>query len=250
MAYLDATVPADSEAVTLGAGRIRTLEADLNNLIEQVWEDTGTFLPGWIAAGAASGGASLFAPGAIQSADVGELATANYAPGSVTNTILATASVSPTNLTSDFIAPAGTVNTASCVAPLVTADSAGQALIAAGALTAAMMGFSFPQIYVGTYTGSNSSSAAITGLPFSPKIVILTGGNYSSNSNDDGNHGIGIALIAEQVSDQSPIHDSWINTAIGTQAGVEWVTNGFTVVPVNFDFNIANRVHTYIAITF
>ena len=255
MAYLDATVPADSEAVTLGAGRIRTLEADLNNLIEQVWEDNGTFLPGWIAAGAASGGASLFAPGAIQSADIGiqQVQTPNIAPQAITTGLIAAGAITTGLLdaTGALRVPTNSVTTGAIMPGAFSADSAGRAIVANGFVTAAMMGFPVAQIVVGSYVGSATVSAEVNTLAFEPDILILI---------NQADHGIGIALLAEASDNLSPIHASWVNSALAAPFinAIEWIpvtgsggNGGFFVVPSGFQFNNAGSPNnTYIAIAF
>ena len=48
MAYLDETVPAETDAVKRGASRIRDLKIALNTLIAKIFADTGEFLSKWI----------------------------------------------------------------------------------------------------------------------------------------------------------------------------------------------------------
>lgn len=253
MSYLDASVPADSEAVTLGASRIRALESALNALIEQIFEDAGTFLPGWIQSGGAAGGASLFTPGAIQTADLADalVTTSKLAAGAVTNSILASESVDPSKLSSGFVAPTESVATASCQPGFLSADTAGRALMANGFILSAMMGFSFPEVVVGNYSGSNTESAEVNTLAFEPKILVIV------NSID---HGIGIAFLSEAVGGFSSIHASWVNTPISgspNAGAVQWIAptddesnGGFIIVPTNFAFNQSGAVHTYFAMSF
>lgn len=249
MAYLDELVPADTEAVNLGASRIRALKVDLDALIEQIFEDAGTFLPGWITDGGATGGASMFAAGAIQSADIGagQVLAANIGAGAVTAPKLAVQSVAVTNFVNGIIMPTASVDTDSIAPGALSADAEGRALVAAGFITTAMMGFSVIQAAVGTYAGSNSSSAEVNTLAFEPDVVVLSGG---------ANHGIGFAFRAEAVSGVSPIHVSWVNTTLTSPwiNGVQWIAptggssnGGFIVVPTGVSLNESGSTHSYIA---
>lgn len=245
MSYLDETVPADSEAVTLGASRIRQLKVDLDLLIEQIFEDAGTFLPGWIKANGAAGGASLFTAGAIQSADIapGAVGTPQLAEESITGPILAPGVVDPSKLSDGFVAPADSVATSSCQSGFLSANPAGQALMANGFILPAMMGFPFAQVAIGSYVGSNSVSAVVNTLAFEPKIIILVSST---------NHGIGVAFLSEAVSGISPAHASWVNSAIASPyiSTIQWQSNGFIVIPTNFEFNQSGTTVTYFALAF
>jgi hypothetical protein len=250
MAYLDESVPADTEAVNLGAGRIRALKVDLDALIEQIFEDTATFLPGWITAGGATGGTSMFALGAIQSADIGagQVGTSNLADTAVTLAKLAAQSVDVTKLVSGIVMPTASVSTNSMQPGALSATTQGRAIVGAGFITPAMMGFAIIQSAIGNYAGSNSASAEVNTLAFEPDVVILTGSL---------NFGIGVAFRSEAVSGTSPIHISWSNTAFASPwiNGVQWIAptgggsnGGFIVVPSGVVLNESGANHTYVAL--
>jgi hypothetical protein len=84
MGYLNDSVPADSEAVKLGASRIRALQTQLNAVISQIFSDAGTFLPKWITT-------SMIQDGAVTSTQIADasVTTSKLASRSVTNDKLA-----------------------------------------------------------------------------------------------------------------------------------------------------------------
>lgn len=241
MAYLDETIPQDNEAVTLGASRIRELKVNLDALIEQMFNDDGTFSTGWIKAAGAEGATSMFTPGAIQTADVGVLGTANLAALSVTLAKLALQSVDATKFVNGIVMPTASVNTAALQAGVLSADTAGRSKMADGFITLLKLGFTPVQAAVGSFSGSNSASASISSLAFDPNILIL-----ATNTLD----GFGISFLAEATSSISDIHVSWSNIGIVSPntAAIHWQAGGFIVVPTNAHFNQAGKTTYYLAL--
>lgn len=239
--YLDETTPADSEAVTLGASRIRQLKVELDSLIEQIWENTGTFLPGWIKANGATGGVSLFTPAAIQTADIapGAITTPLLAPGSVTNTILAPGAVTTASLAAGFTLPAAIVTTAA-----IAAQAVGTGQMALASVTAAILATGLVKgAAVGAYAGTTGASTSVNTLGFNPTVLIILDQQY---------HGIGMAFQSEVAGGVSQIHDSWdaSTTLISAaqQNTVQWQTGGFVIVDGADHFNFNGHTYTYLAL--
>lgn len=241
MPYLDETIPPDNEAVTLGASRIRELKVNLDAIIEQIFEDAGTFVPGWITAAGATGATSMFAPGAVKAADVGVLGTPNLGPGIVTLANMAVQSVDATKLVNGIVMPVASVNTAALQAGALSADTAGRSKMADGFVTLAKLGLTPVQAAVGSFTGSNSVSASISSLAFNPNVLIL-----ATNTLD----GFGISFLAEATSSISDIHVSWSNVGIisPNAAAIHWQNGGFIVVPTNAHFNQSGKTTYYLAL--
>lgn len=244
MSYLDETVPADSEAVTLGASRIRELKVNLDALIEQIFEDAGTFLPGWIMATGAAGGTSMFAAKAIQTADIndGAIGTAQLGALQVTLAKLAAQSVDVTKLVNGIVMPANSVNTASLIDGILSADTAGRAKMADGFVTPGKLSFTPIQAAVGSFAGSNSPNAInISSLAFNPNVLIFATAGFD---------GFGISFLSEAASSVSPIHVSWGFTATVSPniSAITWQAGGFVFGPGSVHFNQSGHTTYYLAL--
>lgn len=252
--YLDATVPADGEAATLGALRIRTLQAQLNTLIAQIWNSSGAFLPNWIT-GAGSVVlnpllTNLIAPGAIGTADIAPQAIteALLAPGALGNDAagyskMANYFIQSYHLSSGLQLPAQSVGGNALGASAVQlAIAGGVNPIGVACITAQMLAGKVPQAVVGSFAGSSTSSAVVNSLPFAPTVLILFPGT--------GLQGFGISLLSEASGGASNVHASWVSGTIVSPdtAAVQWSSNGFTVLPYGFYFNSAGQTHTYVAL--
>jgi len=235
MSYLTETVPADSEAVTLGASRIRELKVDLDALIEQIWEDAGLFTPGWIKAGGAAGGASLFTAGAIQTADIAPfgITTGLLAPQAVTPAQIQLLSITAGLLASGIVMPANSVATNS-----IQNNAVG---LAQSNISSLVAGFA----KVGTYNGTAASVDTITvsGLSFAPTVLIVVDSTHT---------GIGIAFNSEASGGISSIHESWDSPVTGLISpflnDVQWNADGFTILHGNTFFSTNLRAYTYLAL--
>ena len=254
MSYLDNTVPADTDAVQLGASRIRDLKTALNSLISQVFTDAGAFLSNWVLGPMIASDPTVDAnraigPNHIQNLAVSTRTLANgvLSADSTGRAKMANGFIEAFHLASDFALPASSVTQTMLVDGILTADAPGRAKMANGFVTAALMAAGVASKYaVGTYTGSNSASANLTTLGFIPDVVIFTPGATR--------HGFGITFNVEATSGVSPIHDSYTGpgTTIsgGEATGVQWQTGGFVVLATNFTFNSSGNTHAYIAFKF
>jgi hypothetical protein len=245
MSYLQETLPADTEAVTLGASRIRELKVELDTLIEQIFEDAGTFTPGWIKQNGAAGSTSMFTAGAIQSADIANnaIGTPQLNALSVTNAILAVGSVAGAEAgASSSLASGFTLPTASVGASQIVGASVGAAQITPASLTGALMAAGLIKgAAIGSYAGSNSASASVNSLGFNPNVVVFAAAGFD---------GFGVSFLAEQASGISPVHVSWSSTAIASPniSAVQWQAGGFIFVPTNAHFNQAGHTTYYFAL--
>ena len=244
--YLDETTPADSEAITLGASRIRELKQELDAVIDQIFATTGLFNAHWITAPGANvtGGVSMFAPGAIQTVDIAPLAittalldTNAVGPSQINPTAITTALLAAASAISQLTVPTASVNTAAI------ADAAvGTSQIAAKAVTAGLLAAGSARIAFGQYSGSNSAAAVVSTLTFAPSVIVIT---------DTTLHGLAIAFLAEVSAGYAPLHDSWdAATTIGSPylTAVQFGSGGFTIVPSSFQFNRAGHTYTYLAL--
>ena len=244
--YLDEASPADSDPITLGAGAIRTFKQEMDALIDQVWATTGLFNAGWITAPGANitGSGSMFAPGAIQTADIAPLAittgllnTNAVGPGQINPTAITTALLAAASAISQLTVPTASVNTAA-----IAGAAVGTSQIAAQAVTAGLLAAGSARIAFGQYSGSNSAAAVVSTLTFAPSVIVIT---------DTTLHGLAIAFLAEVSAGYAPLHDSWdAATTIASPylAAVQFGSNGFTIVPFSFQFNRAGHTYTYIAL--
>jgi hypothetical protein len=252
--YLDESSPADSDPITLGAGAIRTFKQEMDLLIDQVWATTGLFNAGWITAPGANitGGGSMFAPGAIQTADIAPTAVTTallganaVGPGQINPTAITTALLAAASAATQLTVPTASVNTAA-----IQNGAVGTSQIAPTSITSSLLAAGLIKgAAIGQYAGSNSSAAAVTTLSFQPTFVLLLTGQSR--------HGFGVSFSVELVGGiSSPIHASWDDStsaitglyAGGSGGGIEWTSNGFTVVGFNFPLNQAGQTHTYVAL--
>jgi hypothetical protein len=244
--YLNEASPADSDPITLGAGAIRTFKQEMDALIDQVWATTGLFNAGWITAPGANitGSGSMFAPGAIQTADIAPLAittalldTNAVGPSQINPTAITTALLAAASAISQLTVPTASVDTAA-IAPAAV----GTSQIAAQAVTPALLAQGIAQIAFGQFSGSNTGSAVVSTLNFAPSVVVITDATL---------HGLAIAFLAEVSDGSAPLHDSWdaATTISGSYlTAVQFGSNGFTITPSNFQFNRLNHTYTYIAL--
>ena len=246
--YLDETTPADSEAITLGASRIRELKQELDAVIDQIFDTTGLFKAGWITAPGANvtGGGSMFAPKAIQTVDIAlnaittDLLDANaVGPGQLNPTAITTALLAAASAISQLTVPTASVNTAAIVGAAVGTNQ-----IAPNAITAGLLASGFAKIAIGQYNGTSSGSTSIT-LAFAPTIVVIVDVSY---------HGIGMAFAIEAASPgaNTQIHNSWYDDStlitIAHQNYIQFGTGGFTVVTGATHFNYNGHAYTYLAL--
>lgn len=257
MSYLNptfTTVPTDQEAAALGASRIRALATAVDTVVSQIFNSSGAFMPSWIT----GAGTILGNPTAIDMFSSGAVGTADIAVAAITEQLLAPGALGadaygraamangfllPTHLASGFEMPTNTVpGLAIQPSGVQIALQNGVNVVGIGVLTAAMMVSSIAQAVIGQYAGSASASAIISGLSFTPNVVILFPGT--------GLQGFGISLLQEVSGSASNIHASWVSGSIVSPdtAAVQWSSNGFTVVPSGFYFNAAGQTHTYIAL--
>ena len=245
--YLDEASPADSDPITLGAGAIRTFKQEMDALIDQVWATTGLFNAGWITAPGANitGSGSMFAPGAIQTADIAPLAintgllnTNAVGPGQLNPTVITTAFLAAASSIAQLTVPAASVNTAA-----IQGQAVGTNQIAGQAVTAAQLASGFAKIAIGFYDGTSSGSTVVT-LTFAPTMVVIV---------DQAYHGIGMAFASEALTPgaNTQIHDSWDadSTEIlnAHQNYIQFGTGGFTVVTAATHFNYFGHTYTYLA---
>jgi hypothetical protein len=247
--YLDEASPADSDPITLGAGAIRTFKQEMDLLIDQVWATTGLFNAGWITAPGANitGGGSMFAPGAIQTADIAPTAVTTallganaVGPGQINPTAITTALLAAASAATQLTVPTASVNTAA-----IQNGAVGTSQIAAQAVTAALLATGFARIAIGQYPGTASGSTVISGLGFNPTVVIIVDAAY---------HGVGLAFAYEAGSPGASvqIHDSWdADSTLITNAHqnfIQFGTGQFTVVTPATHFNYNLHTYTYLAL--
>ena len=247
--YLDESSPADSEAITLGASRIREMKQELDAVIDQIFATTGLFNAGWITAPGANitGGGSMFAPGAIQTADIAgnavttALLGANaVGPGQINPTAITTALLAAASAAAQLTVPTASVNTAA-----IQNQAVGTSQIAPAAITSALLASGLIKgVTVGTYAGVASGSISVSSLPFAPKVLFIVDTSHS---------GIGMAFLSEVSGGASPIHESWNpdTTSAGFPVNtVQWASNGFTIVTPATHFAYNLHTYTFLALTF
>ena len=247
--YLDEASPADSDPITLGAGAIRTFKQEMDALIDQVWATTGLFNAGWITAPGANitGSGSMFAPGAIQTADIAPLAittalldTNAVGPSQINPTAITTALLAAASEISQLTVPTASVNTAA-----IAGAAVGTSQIAPNAITAALLASGLVKgIAVGTYPGAATGSPTVSDLPFAPKVLFFVDTTHS---------GIGMAFFSEVSGGASPIHEGWNpdTTTAGVPVNtVQWTSDGFTNVTPATHFAFNGHTYTFLAIAF
>lgn len=247
--YLDEASPADSDPITLGAGAIRTFKQEMDALIDQVWATTGLFNAGWITAPGANitGGGSMFAAGAIQTADIAPLAITT---GLLNTNAVGPGQINPTAITTELLAAASaiaqiTVPTASVNTAAIAGTAIGTNQIAPHAITAALLASGLVTgIAVGTYGGAATGSPTVSSLPFAPKVLFFVDTTHS---------GIGMAFFSEVSGGASPIHEGWNpdTTTAGVPVNtVQWTSDGFTIVTPATHFAFNGHTYTFLALTF
>ena len=247
--YLDEASPADSDPITLGAGAIRTFKQEMDALIDQVWATTGLFNAGWITAPGANitGSGSMYAPGAIQTADIAPLAittalldTNAVGPSQINPTAITTALLAAASAISQLTVPTASVNTAA-----IAGAAVGTNQIAPNAITAALLASGLVKgIAVGTYAGAATGSPTVSSLPFAPKVLFFVDTTHS---------GIGMAFFSEVSGGASPIHEGWNpdTTTAGVPVNtVQWTSDGFTIVTPATHFAFNGHTYTFLAIAF
>ncbi len=244
MSLFNDTLPSDDESVKLGASRIRETKTTLNTLLSQIFTDALAFLPNWITGPMIAGDPAVDANRAITSDNLKNgsvilrtmpdgvftadlTGRAKFASGFVTGALLDPA----------LVLPVGIITTTNIADGAVTTTQLG-----ALAATIAKVGAGVAKIAVGSFAGSNSVSASISGLAFAPDFVLLTSGTASNT--------VGIAFRSEISGGSSPIHT--LNSIEGLNSpdstAMQWTSDGFVVVPVNYNFNRGSRTHTYLAL--
>ena len=244
MALFNASVPADTEAVSLGAFRIRSLLATLNTLLGKVFSAVdGTFQAQWIDGTQIQSDSTT--PGSDDNRAVG---TDHIKSNAVTgpkiaaltsgdlSRIIPLQGIVGTMLSNSIVYPAGTVGTAALAPGAVQGSAILDGGVGIGKLATGVVLSS-----IGSYAGSNSASAVVTGLPFTPTAVILF---------QSGAHGFGFSTAA----DGGNIHESWMYSGISnsedaaTGGGVTFTTNGFTVNAAGFFLNKSGETTYYVAL--
>lgn len=246
MAIFNDTVPANTEAVKLGAGRIREMKTSLNTMLGQIFDDALAFLPGWVTSALIQNHASDNAQRAI-------------GPNHIQNNAVILRTLPDDVFTADADGRAkfadGFVNGALLDPALqlpdgiVDEDALALLAVATGniqnlAVTLAKVGAGVAKIAIGTYAGSDSAVATISGLAFAPDFIIVVSGNT--------HHSFAIAFRQESVANVGPLHtigtglDDSINSPYTT--AVTWTSDGFVINPDNFPYNNNGRTHSYVAV--
>lgn len=99
MSYFDATIPANSEAVKLGAQRIRDLKTSLNTLIASLWNDAGVFLSNVIPAASLVNSSVTSAQMAANSVVTAAITDANVTTAKILDANVTTAKILDANVT-------------------------------------------------------------------------------------------------------------------------------------------------------
>lgn len=245
MAIFNSSVPSNDEAVKLGASRIREVKTSLNSMLSQIFDDSFVFIPKFVTGSLIQNDASDNSLRAIDSNHIKTSAIilpklldgvftadapgrAKFAAGFVNSALLDPAITFPT----------GSVNEAALAALSVSTGK-----IQDGAVTLAkLVSTGLAKIAIGSYTGSDSVSVAVTGLSFAPDFLFLVGGKTS--------HKTGVSFKAEATADVGPVHDLWDSSTVGVtdSTAIQWTADGFIVVPFNHDFNDAGKNHQYLAL--
>jgi hypothetical protein len=233
MSYLNDLIPADTEAVKMGAQRIRELKTSLNTVLAGVFNDAGNFLSKWVTGGMVADGAI----GSVALADAAVTASKLGASVLTADTAgqakMADGYLTQAKLAAGFVLPDGSILTAALADNAVTANK-----LANASITLAKLAAGAARIAIGQYSGSNTSAAVVSGLPFAPSFLVLTGGGTV--------HEIGMAFLAEAGA----LHACWstAGTAPTYSTAVTWTADGFQVTPVNFPFNLSGKTHSYLAL--
>lgn len=243
MSIFNDSIPADNESVKLGASRIRGIQTILNSALSQIFDDTVVFLPKFVTSTLLANDASSDLLRAVGSDHIKSSA---ITLSKILNGVFTADSTGRGKFAAGFVNaalldPAITFPTGSVDANALAALAVTTAAIAANAVTVPKVGTGVAKLAVGSFAGSNSVSATISGLDFAPDFVIILGGATSNK--------IGVAFRSE-ASGSGPIHSAWDN---GTVAGsnvtaIQWTSDGFVIVPSNYNFNLAGATHAYIAL--
>ena len=232
MGFLNDNIPADTEAVRLGASRIRGLQTRLNTVLAKIFDSAGNFLTGWVLPGhlaANSVVAGNLAPASVSSDNLIDhiVTSSKLASQAVGNYELALGSVSASNLT------AGCVSASS-----LAANSVGAANLIAGSVGLAALGSGVVGGAMGTYSGSSQFARVIDTLAFAPTVVLII---------QHGAVGFGVAILGEAVGGIGPIHLNSGLMAAPVTTAITWGTNGFTVA-VCPGVNQASGTYYYLAL--
>jgi hypothetical protein len=244
MSLFNDTLPSDDESVKLGASRIRETKTTLNTLLSQIFTDALAFLPNWITGPMIAGDPAVDANRAITSDNLknGSVILRTMPDGVFTADItgrakFATGFVNGAMIDPGLVLPVGIITTANIADGAVTATQIG-----ALAATIAKVGAGVAKIAIGSYAGSNSVSASVTGVAFAPDFVLLVGGSTSNQ--------VGVSFRNEISGGASPIHTIGSSEAIvfPDSTALQWTSDGFVVVPTNYTFNRGSRTHAYLAL--
>lgn len=244
MAIFNDEIPAESEAAKQGASRIREMKTSLNSMLSQIFDDTLVFLPGWVTGTLIKNSASVDADRSINSDHIKNnaillrmLASSLFTADSTGRGKFASGFVNSDLLASDIAFPTGSVDANS-----IEAGAVGTTALAALAATVPKVGSGVAKIAIGTYSGSDSASATVSGLAFAPDFVIVVGGKTVNK--------VGIAFLNESVASVGPIHSLWDNDNVDNtnDDAIQWTANGFVIVPSNYNFNDLGKTHSYIAL--
>ncbi len=176
---LDSTQPPDSQSVALGAQAIRTLTANLDEMLGQIFDSNFNFLTGWITPAILGSGAvtpPALAPGAVTAPAI--------APAAVTTPAIAPGAVTPTQLS--FLIPkinygtyAGSNSVAAVVAGLPFAP---QVVLITGGPTVSGCGIAF-LTEAPTLTGPIHSLFTDFNSPYANAITFTASGFTINTSN-------------------------------------------------------------------
>lgn len=237
MSFFNDTVPSGSEAVKLGAQRIREMKTSLNTVIGKIFSDAGEFLTKWITTsqlGDRVVGMEQLADGAVGAT---QLAQAALSADTTGRSKMADGFLTVGKLAAGFVLPNGNVGTDQLADSGVTTNK-----LADAAVTMAKAATGLLKVSTGTYSGSDSVSANVNSLPWTPDFILLV---HSATK-----HIIGLAVQADAVTGRSPVHFlSSGNEDITSPytSAVEWQANGFIYRPAGAIFNSSGRTHRYFA---
>lgn len=244
MAIFNDLIPANTEAVKRGAQRIREIKTSLNTALSQIFDDSLVFLTKWVTGAMIQNDASDNTARAINTDHIktGAVTLPKLPDGIFTANTAGRAKFADGLITGAKLDPAIVFPTASVTAAALADNAVDTAAIQDGAVTLAKTNLPFGRFVIGTYAGSDIASVAITGLPFAPDFILIVGGAAS--------HRTGVAFRNEATALVGPVHRQYDSGSIsGDDAtAIQWTSDGFVVVPFNYQFNDAGKTHSYIAV--
>lgn len=166
MAYLDSTIPAETEAVKRGAFRIRELKDALTTLIEKIFDEAGEFLDGWVTVDMLSSLSVSSAKLIDEAVTTGKLADGVLSADATGRAKMADGFITATKLVSGIQLPTDSVPAAAIKANAVTAAKIPDGEITVNKLALAGLRFVSSQVTVASGLLVNEAH----GLSFTPRV--------------------------------------------------------------------------------